>query len=150
MKKLIMAFGLSLASGIALAQTEGQTLGQPEAGGKAQKAARMKQQLGLSEEQVAKMRELRDAGASKEEMRAVLTPEQQAKAAELKQKHGKGRAEKMNNNLDLSQEQREKMKEIRDSGGSREDMRAVLTPEQQAKMDQGRGQHQGQDRQAEE
>jgi Spy/CpxP family protein refolding chaperone len=37
--------------------------------------------------------------------------------------------------LDLSDEQKTQIQNIRKEGGSREEVRAVLTPEQQAKLD---------------
>ena len=43
----------------------------------------------------------------------------------------------------LSDEQMKKMEEIRKQGGSREEMRAVLTPQQQAKFDALRSQRKG-------
>jgi Spy/CpxP family protein refolding chaperone len=73
-----------------------------------------------------------------------LTPEQQAKAAEMRKEHKGDFAERkaqMQESLGLSDEQMAKMAEIRKDGGSREDMRAVLTPEQLTKFDAMRSQH---------
>ena len=47
----------------------------------------------------------------------------------------------MQAHLELSDEQVAEMRRIREDGGSREEVRAVLTEEQQAKWDQARERH---------
>ena len=82
MKKLITALAFTLVTGFAVAQTAGtspSTSG-PAAGGKHPNMEQMKDSLGLTDEQVQKMREIRDNGGTREEMNAVLTPEQRVKA----------------------------------------------------------------------
>jgi Spy/CpxP family protein refolding chaperone len=49
----------------------------------------------------------------------------------------------MQENLGLSQEQMEQIRSIRESGGGREEIRAVMTDEQQAKLDEHRANRQG-------
>jgi Spy/CpxP family protein refolding chaperone len=98
----------------------------------------MQKELGLTQEQMQKMREIREAGGSGEEIRNVLTPEQQAKAAAMKKNHNGERADQMKDYLGLSDEQSAKMQQLKKEGASREEIRAVLTPEQQAKMDKMR------------
>lgn len=140
MNTRIAVLGLALVSSLALAQLDGP----PPSGGKSPHMARMENALGLTEEQVKQMREIRDNGGSMAEMHAVLTPEQQAKAAEFRKEHGGDKAERkarLQAALGLSDEQMAKMSEIRKDGGSREEMRAVLTPEQLAKLDEMRAQH---------
>jgi len=56
--------------------------------------------------------------------------------------HGR-RMQHMKDELGLSDEQVEQIREIRRNGGSREDVRSVLTEEQLAKMDEMRAQHEG-------
>ena len=51
--------------------------------------------------------------------------------------------ERIQQELDLSEEQMQQMREIRENGGNREDMRAVLTEEQAAKADELRKRHAG-------
>ncbi|MEH6637488.1 MAG: hypothetical protein V7700_18365 [Halioglobus sp.] len=139
MKKLIIVLGLALASGAALAQPAGGPPG-------AEKAARMHEALGLSEDQIQQMREIREGGGTREEMRAILTPEQQVKAEQLKkERHGsrEDRAARMQQHLGLSDTQVAEIREIREAGGSREDIRAVLTPEQQTQFDEARSKHKG-------
>lgn len=138
MKIRMVALALALSSSLAMAQTESASSGGASAGDKQPPAARMKNELGLTDEQVQKMREIRDNGGSREEMQAVLTPEQRAKSAQLKKEHKAERSQRkarIQQELGLSDEQMEKMTEIRRNGGTREEMRAVLTPEQQAKFD---------------
>lgn len=52
----------------------------------------------------------------------------------------------MQENLGLSQEQMEQIRSIRESGGGREEIRAVMTDEQQAKLDEHRANRQGRGR----
>ena len=146
MKNRVMALGLALVSSVVLAQAPSAPQGGPQGDGKGLHMMRMQNELDLTDEQVKKMREIRDQGGGRAEMQAVLTPEQQAKAAALRKEHAGEREElqaRMQQQLGLSEEQKTKMAEIRKQGGSREDMRAVLTPEQQAKFDAMRSQHQG-------
>ena len=60
----------------------------------ADRMARMQQNLGLSDQQVAQIRQLRDNGGSKEEILAVLTDDQleimKKRRAEMKGKGRKG------------------------------------------------------------
>lgn len=129
-----VVLGLVLFSSITLAQPDAP----PAHGGKPPPIAQMEDKLGLTDEQVQKMREIRDNGGSMADMRAVLTPEQKVKAAQLRKEHEGAFADRkaqMQQSLGLSDEQVAKMAQIRKDGGSREDMRAVLTPEQQAKFD---------------
>ncbi len=57
--------------------------------------------------------------------------------------HGGDRMARMQENLGLSDEQVEQIRHIRETGGSREDMRAVFTEEQRALMKEHRGQSHG-------
>jgi len=62
-----------------------------------------------------------------------------------KQGGGKGqRMARMQQELGLSQEQMDQMRSIRENGGGRDEMRAVLTDDQLAKMDEHRANRQGQ------
>ena len=139
MKALILALSLTLASSAVLAQSGNE----PPSGNKVAKLERMKNNLGLTDEQVDQMREIRQAGGSREDMHAVLNPEQQAKAAKHRKTHrGKGGDRKRRlQQLDLSDEQKTQIQNIRKEGGSPEEVRAVLTPEQQAKLDTAHEKH---------
>jgi len=146
MKNRVIALSLALVSSVALAQPPSAPPGGPQGDGKGRPMMRMQNELDLTDEQVKQMREIRDQGGSMAEMQAVLTPEQRTKAAALRKEHAGEREERqarMQQHLGLSDEQKAKMAEIRKQGGSREDMRAVLTPEQQTKFDTMRSQHQG-------
>ncbi|MCB1706188.1 MAG: hypothetical protein KDI17_15095 [Halioglobus sp.] len=98
---------------------------------------RLENKLGLTDEQVKKMREIRDSGGSMAEMRAVLTPEQRAEAARMRSGSGAQgtRGARLQGYLGLSDEQMADITRILRDGGSREDVRAVLTPEQRSKYD---------------
>ena len=141
MKALILALSLTLVSSAVLAQSESE----PPSGNKVAKLERMQNNLGLTDEQVEQMRDIRQAGGSREDMHAVLNPEQQAKAAKLRKAHnGKGGDRKRRlQQLDLSDEQKTKIENIRKEGGSREEVRAVLTPAQQAKLGAAHEKHKG-------
>jgi len=134
MKKFVVGLGLLMVSSLALAQAESDA----PADGKAHPRAKMQDELNLTDEQVKQMREIRDAGGSREEMNAVLTPEQQAKAGQLRKEHKGDRGKRMvhmKEQLGLSDEQVAQIKEIKESGGSKDAIRAVLTPEQQTKYE---------------
>lgn len=147
MKNLVLALSLTLASSVALAQPESGTQGGHKGGQKGFPLVRMQNELGLTDEQLGKMREIRDAGGTREEIGAVLTPEQRDKAAELKQAHqgnSEARLSRMKTHLDLSDEQAEKIEKIMEEGGSRHEIYEVMTPEQKTKLDQARGHRKGQ------
>tara|TARA_R110002073_G_C9253226_1_gene562745 strand:+ start:161 stop:604 length:444 start_codon:yes stop_codon:yes gene_type:complete len=139
MKTRIMVVALALASSLAVAETEGTST----TSGKLSQLSRMENKLGLSDEQKQKMREIRESGGSMEEMRAVLTPEQQAQAAQLRKEHKGGRGAQMQQALGLTEQQMAEIQKIRQDGGSREDIRAVLTSEQQSKLEAMRGSREG-------
>lgn len=74
-----VVLGWVLFSTFAMAQPDAP----PAQGGKPPRIAQMEDKLGLTDEQVQKMRAIRDSGGSMADMRAVLTPEQKVKAAQL-------------------------------------------------------------------
>ena len=140
MKHLIFALGLALVSSVTMAQAEGT----PPPDTARPTIKRIQADLNLTDEQVKKMREIRDQGGTRAEMQAVLTPEQRAKSAAMRNQHSNERGDRkarMQEQLGLSDAQVTKMEQIRHRGGSREEMRAVLTPEQQAKFDTLRSQY---------
>ena len=141
MKVFILTLALALASTTAMAAGKGG----PHGGGK-KHMAHLQQELGLTQEQIAEMKEIRERGGSKEELHAVLTEEQQVKARELRSERQARRGERltrMQQHLDLSDAQVAQMKEIREQGGSREEIHAVLTQEQQEKLAELRRAHHG-------
>ncbi|MTJ07324.1 MULTISPECIES: Spy/CpxP family protein refolding chaperone [unclassified Anabaena] len=105
------------------------------------------QKLNLTPEQKAKMQEI--GRSTRAQMEAVLTPEQKAKLtaamaerkAQRQQGQGQrqGRRGKKGNlfaSLNLTEAQKNQMRQIKES--SKQQMQAVLTPEQQAQMKQMR------------
>ena len=86
MKQLIVIVStllliLSSTSTMAEGQQNGQRQGKS---GNGNREAKMQQRLGLTDEQIARMKEIRQNGGSKEDMRAVLTDEQRATMFELR------------------------------------------------------------------
>ena len=100
MRRLLLttlALTVTLATGGALADNHGKGYGKDKRGG--DRIERMREHLGLSDEQVTQMREIRANGGGREEMRAVLTDDQRAqidahrearRAAGAPGRHGKG------------------------------------------------------------
>ena len=97
MKKQLLACGLGLtlisSTSAVLAEKEGDRQGANggQRGNPEQRMQRMQQHLGLSDAQVSQMREIRENGGSREEMRSVLNEEQRAKI-EQHRANRKGRA----------------------------------------------------------
>jgi hypothetical protein len=87
MKKiLILVLGIAMASGTIFAGDEQGKQGDGD------RMARMQQNLGLSDEQIAQIRQIRDNGGGKEEILSVLTDEQLALMKKRRaQMKGKGR-----------------------------------------------------------
>ena len=87
MKKiLILILAMAMAPGVTFAGDE------PGKQGKGDRLARMQQNLDLSDEQVAQIRQIRDNRGGKEQMLAVLTDEQlELMRKRREQMKGKGR-----------------------------------------------------------
>jgi Spy/CpxP family protein refolding chaperone len=150
MKNLVLALSLALASGLAFAETE-TAEGDSPRGKPPGLPPHVLERLDLTEEQREEMRKIREAGGGKEEMRSVLTPEQQkqlqnpvgaGRKGEGGQR-GSGNMDRLQRKLGLSDEQVAEMEKIREEGGSRQEMFDVLTEEQRNKLDQLRGQKRG-------
>ncbi|NQX89241.1 MAG: hypothetical protein HRT77_11315 [Halioglobus sp.] len=135
MKKRIFALSIALAAGIATAQPASTV--KPAAGAPTSGTAAASDTLGVTDEQKVQMRKIRREGGSRQDVLSVLTPEQRAKRAKL-QPYRKGSAEdkfvRLKRHLDLSDEQHVAIQQIHEAGGSRHDVRGVLTPEQQHKI----------------
>lgn len=151
MKYLVLTLGLALGCGLALAEqgASGQA-GLP--GGPGGPPPWMNE-VGLTDEQREEMRKIQAAGGGREEIRAVLTPEQQQKIREMRGAHkgpgqegpGRGSIEQLQRRLDLSDEQVAEMEKIRAGGGTRQDMMEVLTPQQQEQIRAHKGPRKGRD-----
>jgi len=142
MKVLVITLGLLMASTSALAEKDKDK----HDGDQGKRRAHIQQELNLSEEQLKQMREIREQGGSREDIRAVMTEEQQEKADAMRAKHHEkrgNRLERMKEHLALTDEQVEQIQEIHEQGGSREEVHAVLTEEQQAKMEKAKKEHRG-------
>jgi len=124
-----------LCIGLALVAMEAARADSP-AGARGIRYPGWQDEVGLSAEQREELRKVQAAGGTREDIRAILTPEQQAKILELKRAHkGDGPdPEQLKETLGLSDEQVAQMKKIRQEGGSRRQMAEVLTPEQRDKL----------------
>ena len=135
MKKILILFlGLTMTSSAIIA--DGEEVKQ----GSVDRMVQMQKNLSLSDQQVAQMRQIRDNGGGREEILAVLTDEQ---LAIMKARYAQGsddRLAQMEKNLGLSDQQVAQIRQIRDNGGSREEVLAVLTDEQLAIMKERRAQ----------
>ncbi|MEJ2384205.1 MAG: hypothetical protein P8Y54_07370, partial [Xanthomonadales bacterium] len=132
--------------------------------GDAPRLSKLQDVLGLSDEQVTEIRAIRANGGSRDDVRAVLSEEQRTMldthrarrqglgesdrgrrtSGEGRGMHGRSpRMAHLQQALGLSDEQAAEIRTIRANGGSREDVRAVLTDEQRALMDEHRANRQG-------
>ena len=88
-KLLVLILAMSMASATTFAEDEENKSAMTD------RMARMQKNLGLSDEQVAQIRQIRDNGGGKEEILAVLSDEQlelmKKRRAEMKGKGGKGK-----------------------------------------------------------
>lgn len=87
MKTRIAVLGLALVASLTLAQPDSTYADSDKPVRIPTRMAQMEDKLGLTDEQVRKMREIRDNGGSMADMRAVLTQEQQVKAARMRKEH---------------------------------------------------------------
>ena len=93
MKKLMLAaLSLTLLASTAYSDPGkgGDRQGRP---GSKERMAKMQEMLGLSEDQVLKMREIRENGGSRQDMRAILTDDQKAIMDERRAEHQAKRGE---------------------------------------------------------
>ncbi len=99
-------------------------------------------QLNLSDQQKKQMKEIQED--TRRQMQAILTPQQQEQLKTTMQNHQAGQAHQGRNSamaaLNLSDEQKAKMKEIMQAQKTR--MEAVLTTAQKQQLEQMRQQHQ--------
>ena len=87
----VLMLGLAVAAAPVFAEETGDQQGKGPRGG--DRMARMQEHLGLSDEQVQQMRQIRENGGGREEMHAVLTGEQLATLEEHRSRM-KGRGDK--------------------------------------------------------
>jgi Spy/CpxP family protein refolding chaperone len=161
-KTLITLFSLALIAGAATVHAS------PSGGkglrGDSPRLSKLQQSLGLSDAQVDEIREIRANGGSRDDVRAVLDEEQRAMLDTRRARrqglredqpgrksssagrgmHGQSpRMAHLQQALDLSDEQAAEIRDIRANGGTRDEIRAVLTDEQCATMDEHRANRQG-------
>lgn len=135
MKLLIATLCLAVASGAALAQAESASTSAPG----------VTRDI-VTAEQKQEIRKLVAAGGTRKEAREkVLSEEQRAKLAKTSKSESGSRkkGETAMGQLDLTEAQKAKMSKIRAEGGSRKDLRGVLTKDQAAKYDELRSARKG-------
>lgn len=128
MKHVIVTLLLALASTLALAEAE-------QASTPASAAA---PKIVITEEQKVEIRALVEAGSSRRDARLQVLTEEQLDGLSRQRATKSTRADSVLGKLDLSDEQKAQIAEIRANGGSRKDVRAVLTAEQVTKYDEMR------------
>ncbi len=99
---------------------------------RANRGDRLAQELSLTPEQRERIRQIRES--AKQQMQAILTPEQRAQLETARQQGQRPQR------LNLTEQQRQQMQQIRES--TRQQVEAVLTPEQRARAEQLRQQRQ--------
>lgn len=95
------------------------------------------ERLNLTAVQKAQMQTIRSN--TRNQIQAILTPEQKAKLADAKQARQAGQGQRGPKgwaNLNLTEQQKTQMRQIRES--SKEQMLAILTPEQRQQMEEMR------------
>ena len=149
MKNFKIAVVIAALTAAPLVLAEGYGQGAGKRGGGAP-AAHLQERFGVTDEQLQQMREIRESGGSREDARAILSEDQRSQIDQYRQENprggsgGKNREERitfMQQNFGVSDEQIQQMREIRESGGSREDARAVLSDDQRAQMQEWRQDH---------
>ena len=85
-KKLITLMAIAItASPFTFAEAQSYKGG--EQGDGARRAAHMQEQFGVSDDQLSQMREIREGGGSREDIRAVLTDDQRSQMQQWRQEH---------------------------------------------------------------
>jgi Spy/CpxP family protein refolding chaperone len=97
-----------------------------------ERLGRMQKHLDLSDDQVSQIQQIHDNGGGREEIGAVLTQDQRAKMG--KHRGSEDHFKKMQEQLNLSEEQVSQIRDIRSNGGGREDVAKVLTEEQLSQL----------------
>lgn len=99
--------------------------------------------LGITKEQQQEMWKIRSAGGTREEIDAVLTPEQREGVKDMRKRKGANpqkALERLQGRVDLTDEQVVEMRVIAQKKGSRKEMMDVLTKEQRASLRESRQQ----------
>jgi Spy/CpxP family protein refolding chaperone len=101
-----------------------------------ERLGRLQKHLDLSDDQVSQIRQIHENGGGREEIGAVLTQDQRAKMG--KHRGSEDRFKKMQEQLNLSEEQVSQIRDIRSNGGGRKEVAKVLTEEQLSQVKEHR------------
>ena len=132
MLKKIVAVTAVVIMGLSMPTTAGQeNRAKPS---KEERLVRMQEHLNLSDEQVDEIRTVHSNGGGRDEIRDILTDDQREQLKNFR-KSGKGEhLGRMQEHLNLSDEQVSEIQSIRESGGGRDEISAVLTDDQRQQM----------------
>jgi molybdenum-dependent DNA-binding transcriptional regulator ModE len=108
---------------------------------KEQRLVRMQEHLNLSDDQVEEIRSVHSNGGGRDEIGAILTDDQRGQLRSFRKSGKEGRNNKMREHLNLSDEQVSQIQSIKESGGGREEIAAVLTDDQRQQMHEFKKNH---------
>ena len=122
----VVIMGLSLAATAAGEKREKPT--------KEERLVRMQEHLNLSDDQVDEIRSIHSNGGGRDEINATLTDDQREQLKNFRKSGKEEHHGRMREHLNLSDEQVSEIQSIRESGGGRDEISAVLTDDQRQQM----------------
>jgi molybdenum-dependent DNA-binding transcriptional regulator ModE len=132
MMKKIVAMTAVIMMALSLAATaEEKNRAKPT---KEERLVRMQEHLNLSDDQVEEIRSVHSNGGGRDEVSAILTDDQREQLKSFRKSGEEERINRMREHLNLSDEQVSEIRSIKDSGGGRDEISAVLTDDQRQQM----------------
>jgi hypothetical protein len=101
---------------------------------KEERLDRMQEHLNLSDDQVEEIRSVHSNGGGRDEVSAILTDDQREQLRGFRKSGKEERINRMREHLNLSDEQVSQIQSIKENGGGREEIAAVLTDDQRKQM----------------
>jgi molybdenum-dependent DNA-binding transcriptional regulator ModE len=101
---------------------------------KEERLVRMQEHLNLSDDQVEEIRTVHSNGGGRDQVSAILTDDQREQLKSFRKSGKEERINKMQEHLDLSDEQVSQIHAIKENGGGRKEIAAVLTDDQRQQM----------------
>ena len=108
---------------------------------KEERLVRMQEQLNLSDDQVEEIRNVHSNGGGRDEISAILTDDQREQLRSFRKSGKEERINKMREHLNLSDDQVAQIQSIKESGGGRKEIVAVLTDDQRQQMHEFKRHH---------
>ena len=132
MMKKIVAMTAVIIMALSLAATaEEKNRAKPT---KEERLVRMQEHLNLSDDQVEEIRRVHSNGGGRDEVSAILTDDQREQLKRSRKSGKEERINRMREHLNLSDEQVSQIQSIKENGGGREEIAAVLTDDQRQQM----------------